>query len=438
MDTNSGAIHRVDDLAFDVIAHYETHSPEEIEAEMGRRYPEVDSGETRALLQEIEDLKTAGQLFSSDRPYRELASRVKGKGEVKALCLHVAEGCDLDCAYCFARAGARQGDHGLMSFEVGKQALDFLIANSGERRNLEVDFFGGEPLLNWDVVKALVDYGRSQETEHGKRFRFTLTTNGMGLNDEVIDFVNREMETVVLSLDGRREVHDRFRKTPSGAGSYDTVVPKFQELVRRRGGRNYYIRGTFTRENLDFATDILHMADLGFTELSMEPAVGPPGDPYAIGEADLPAVFAEYERLTAEMARRRGTAEAFRLYHFTLELDGGPCVHKRLVGCGSGTEYLAVTAKGDLYPCHQFVGDVAYVMGDVWQGVTNLVAREALSGLSVYNRPDCTDCWARLYCGGGCAANAYHAAGEVSGIDAVGCGMFRKRLECGVVLNLNR
>ncbi|MCL2588196.1 MAG: thioether cross-link-forming SCIFF peptide maturase [Oscillospiraceae bacterium] len=422
IDTNSGAIHLVDDLAYHVIARYGTLSPEEITPEIA------------AVLEDIETLKAAGQLFTPDDPYRAIAAEVKRNGEIKALCLHVAHTCNLVCEYCFAREGQYHGDRALMSFEVGKQALDFLLQNSGERRNLEVDFFGGEPLLNWDVVKQLVAYGRSQEAAWNKVFRFTLTTNGMRIDDEVIDFTNREMENVVLSLDGRREVHDRFRKTTAGAGSYDTVVPKFQELVRRRAGKNYYIRGTYTRENLDFVEDILHMADLGFKELSLEPAVGPPGDAYAPSAADLPQIFAQYERLAAEMEQRHGTDQAFNFYHYTLNLDHGPCVYKRLVGCGSGTEYLAVTPWGELFPCHQFVGDAAYSMGDVWQGVTNTTKRDELSSLSVYNRPDCTDCWARLYCGGGCAANAQHVSGDVRGTDTMGCAMFKKRLECAIAL----
>jgi len=434
IDTNSGAIHLVDELAFDAIAGYETETKETFTAVLLERFPAVEREEILAVFSDIEALKAEGQLFTSDAAYRKLVGEVKRSGEVKALCLHVAHTCNLTCEYCFAREGQYHGDRALMSYEVGKQALDFLLENSGGRRYLEVDFFGGEPLLNWEVVQALVAYGRSQEAAWGKTFRFTLTTNGMLLNEEVMDFAAREMENVVLSLDGRPEVHDRFRKTPSGAGSYAMVVPKFQEMVRRLPRRNYYIRGTFTRHNLDFVEDILHMADLGFTELSLEPAVGPPGDLYAPGEADLPEIFAQYERLATEMERRRGTAGEFRFYHYTLNFDQGPCVHKRLTGCGSGTEYLAVTPWGELFPCHQFVGEENYSMGDVWQGVVNTAAREELAGCNVYNRPDCADCWARLYCGGGCAANAYHVSGAIQGIDGMGCAMFRKRLECGIAL----
>ena len=434
IDTAGGAIHQVDELVYDAIALYESHTAEEIKAELAVRYPAEPPAEFDAVLEAIEALKAAKQLFASEMPYREIAGEVKRSGEVKALCLHVAHTCDLTCAYCFAREGQYHGERALMSFEVGKQALDFLLKSSGERYNLEVDFFGGEPLLNWDVVKALVAYGRSQEAQWGKRFRFTLTTNGMRLNDEVIGFANREMENVVLSLDGRRETHDHFRKTAAGRGSYDTVVPKFQELIRRRTKGSTYIRGTFTRHNLDFAEDILHMADLGLTELSMEPVVCPAGDAYALRPSDLPRIFAEYERLAMEMAARAKEGRSFRFYHYMLDFDHGPCVYKRLVGCGSGTEYLAVTPWGELFPCHQFVGDDKFSMGDVRQGVTNTALRDELAGCNVYNRPACKDCWARLFCGGGCAANAYHTAGDVRGIDEMGCALFKKRLECAVAL----
>jgi len=441
LDTNSGSLHQVDDLAYDAIASYKTRTREEITAELLPRYghmPGVDREGITALLDDIAALESAGQLFTPD-VYQELAAG-KGQihGEYKAMCLHVAHTCNLACAYCFAGANQTHGEAALMPFEVGKAALDFLLNHSGTRKNLEVDFFGGEPLLNWAVVKQLVAYGRAQEERRGKRFRFTLTTNGVGLNDEVMDFANREMETVVLSLDGRKSVHDRFRKTPDGRGSYDIVVPKFQELVRRRKGKGYYIRGTFTRHNLDFTEDIFHMADLGFTELSMEPVVCPPDAPYALTEDHLPELFAQYERLAAEMERRSKTGQSFRFYHYTLDLDHGPCVHKRLVGCGVGTEYLAVTPSGAFFPCHQFVGDSKYIMGNVWQGVTTPAVAVALADCNVYTRPACRDCWAKLYCSGGCAANAYHASGDLRGIDAYGCTLFKKRLECALALKANR
>ena len=367
--------------------------------------------------------------------YADLAFDFKKNSQVvKALCLHVAHTCNLNCEYCFASQGKYKGGRGLMSYEVGKQALDYLIAHSGSRVNLEVDFFGGEPLMNWDVCKRLVAYARSREEDAGKKFRFTLTTNGMLIDDDVIEFANREMHNVVLSLDGRREVHDRLRKTVGGAGSYDTIVPKFKQFVNSRNGQGYYLRGTFTHYNTDFSSDVLHMADLGFDQLSMEPVVCAPGDPYALTEEDLQTVLEQYEQLAVEMLRREREGRGFTFYHFMLDLKGGPCVYKRVSGCGSGTEYLAVTPAGDLYPCHQFVGEPAFCLGDVWDGVTNTAHRDAFRQCNVYARPECADCWARMYCSGGCAANAYHASGSIAGVYDYGCRMFRKRMECAIMI----
>ena len=355
---------------------------------------------------------------------------------VKALCLHVAHTCNLNCSYCFASQGRYQGDRALMSFEVGKRAMDFLIENSGTRRNLEVDFFGGEPLMNFDMVKKLVAYCREQEKIHNKNFRFTMTTNGMLIDDDVIDFCNKECHNVVLSLDGRKEVNDRFRKDYAGHGSYDTIVPKFQEFVKKRGDKNYYMRGTYTHYNTDFTNDIFHMADLGFTELSMEPVVSKPGDPSALTEEDLPILKEQYEILAKEMIKRDREGRGFTFYHYMIDLTGGPCIYKRISGCGSGTEYMAVTPWGDLYPCHQFVGDPAYKLGNVWDGVTNTALRDEFKLCNVYARPDCKDCWARLYCAGGCAANALHATGDIHGTYEYGCKVFRKRMECALMMQV--
>ena len=354
---------------------------------------------------------------------------------VKALCLHVAHTCNLNCEYCFASQGKYHGDRALMSFEVGKQALDFLMDHSGTRRNLEVDFFGGEPLMNWDVVKRLVEYARSVEKERGKNFRFTLTTNGMLIDDDVIDFANREMSNVVLSLDGRKEINDRTRVDYAGNGSYDRIVPKFQKLVAARGGKDYYMRGTFTHANPDFTKDLFHMADdLGFTELSMEPVVCAPDDPAALTPEDIAIVKEQYEILAKDMLRREKEGHPITFYHYMLDLTGGPCVYKRISGCGSGTEYMAVTPWGDLYPCHQFVGEEAYKLGDVWNGVTNTALREEFRACNAYARPDCAGCWAKLYCSGGCAANAYHATGTIRGVYEAGCELFRKRIECAIMM----
>ena len=439
LDTCSGSVHAVDEVAYDIISMYEAHGADEIVEKILLTYgdrPDVTREEVLQCIDDVTALKEAGKLFSAD-PYEELAQNYKNNSHVvKALCLHVAHACNLCCDYCFAGQGKYQGKDALMSFEVGKQAFDFLIANSGTRRNLEVDFFGGEPMLNFDVVKKLVAYAREIEGEKGKNFRFTFTTNGVALDEDVMDFLNREMSNVVLSLDGRKEVNDRFRKNAAGRGSYDIIVPKFQQLVEKRGGKNYYVRGTFTHNNVDFTNDILHMADLGFTELSMEPVVCPPGDPYALTDEDLPKLFEQYEILATEMLKREREGRPFTFYHYMIDLKNGPCIYKRITGCGSGTEYMAVTPAGDLYPCHQFVGDEKYKLGDVWQGVTNTATQDEFRHCNAYSRPECRECWARLYCSGGCAANSYHATGSVKGVYAYGCELFKKRIECAVMMQV--
>lgn len=439
LDTCSGSVHAVDEVAYDMIAMYEDHSREEIISAMLAKYadqPDVTETELSECLDDIEELKQTGKLFTPDT-YENLAFDYKNNSKViKALCLHVAHTCNLSCSYCFASQGKYHGDRALMSFEVGKQALDFLIANSGTRTNLEVDFFGGEPLMNWDVVKELVAYARSQEPIHNKKFRFTLTTNGVNINDDVIEFANKEMHNVVLSLDGRKEVNDRFRVTNNGKGSYDMIVPKFQEFVKRRGDKNYYMRGTFTHHNTDFTNDILHMADLGFTELSMEPVVCDPSDPSALTEEDLPVVFEQYELLAKEMVKREKAGNGFTFYHYILDLKHGPCIYKRVSGCGSGTEYMAVTPWGELFPCHQFVGDPKYSLGNIWDGVKNTEVQDEFRYCNAYTRPECKECWAQLYCAGGCAANSYHASGNVKGIYEYGCRLFRKRIECAIMMQV--
>ena len=439
LDTCSGSIHVVDEVAYDVIALFEDHTAEEIIPAMLNKYagrPDVTEADLEACLEDVQALKDAGKLFTPDT-FAEMAGTFKERSGdvVKALCLHVAHTCNLNCGYCFASQGKYHGDRALMSFEVGRQALDFLMDHSGSRRNLEVDFFGGEPLINWDVVKQLVAYARGVEQERGKNFRFTLTTNGMLIDDEVIDFANREMSNVVLSLDGRKEINDRTRVDCAGNGSYDRIVPRFQKLVAARGDREYYMRGTFTHANPAFTKDLFHMADdLGFTKLSMEPVVCAPGDPAALTMEDLEIVKEQYELLARDMLRREKEGKPITFYHYMLDLTGGPCVYKRISGCGSGTEYMAVTPWGDLYPCHQFVGEEAYKLGDVWNGVTNTAAREEFRACNAYARPDCADCWAKLYCSGGCAANAYHATGTIRGVYEAGCELFRKRIECAIMM----
>ena len=439
LDTASGSVHSVDEVAYDIISMYKTHTDEEIVKEILEKYKgrdDVSAADILECLDDIRELERSGKLFSEDK-YENLAIDFKNNSKViKAMCLHVAHTCNLNCSYCFASQGKYHGDRAIMSFEVGKRAFDFLIENSGTRRNLEVDFFGGEPLMNWDVVKQLVEYARSIEGKYNKNFRFTLTTNGVLVDDEVIDFLNREMSNVVLSLDGRPEINDHFRKNYKGEGSYDVIVPKFKRLVERRGGKNYYMRGTFTHNNIDFTNDILHMADLGFTELSMEPVVCPPGDPYALTEDDLPELKRQYEILAVEMIKRKKEGRPFTFYHYMLDLKNGPCIYKRITGCGSGTEYMAVTPWGELFPCHQFVGDEKYSLGNIWDGVKNLEVQDEFRGCNSYSRPECRDCWAKLYCSGGCAANAYHATGSIGGVYKYGCELFKKRIECAVMIQV--
>ena len=440
LDICSGSVHVVDEVAYDIIGLYESESKENIIAQMLEKYADRDDvtkEELELCFEDIEELKTQGKLFSEDT-FEPMAGDLKKKsaGIVKALCMHIAHTCNLNCSYCFASQGKYHGDRAMMSFEVGKQAFDFLIANSGTRRNLEVDFFGGEPLMNFDVVKELVAYARSIEKEHGKNFRFTLTTNGVLIDDDVIDFANKEMSNVVLSLDGRKEVHDRFRVDYNGKGSWEKIVPKFQKLVNARDGKNYYMRGTFTHHNPDFLEDIKEMLSLGFKELSMEPVVCAADDPSALTDEDLPVVMKQYEDLAELMLKKHKEGDGFTFYHYMIDLKGGPCIYKRISGCGSGTEYMAVTPWGDLYPCHQFVGEEKYRLGDVWKGVTNTEIQNEFAECNVYTREECRKCWARLYCSGGCAANAYHATGSVKGIYATGCELFKKRMECAIMLEV--
>ena len=439
IDTASGSVHSVDEVAYDIIEMYEQHSREEIVREMMARYghrEDINEAEIEECLDDVAQLKEEGKLFSKDT-YEGMAFDFKRTNTViKALCLHVAHTCNLNCEYCFASQGKYHGERAIMTFEVGKRAIDFLVEHSGSRRNLEVDFFGGEPLMNWQVCKDIVAYARSIEKEKNKNFRFTLTTNGMLVDDEVIEFANREMHNVVLSLDGRKEVHDRLRRDYAGKGSYDVIVPKFQKFAEARGGKDYYMRGTFTHNNVDFTNDIFHMADLGFTELSMEPVVCDPSDPSALTEADLPKLFEQYEILAKDMLRRKREGKPITFYHYMIDLRNGPCIYKRISGCGSGTEYMAVTPWGELYPCHQFVGDEKYSMGNIWDGVTNEAVRDQFKNCNVYARPECKDCWAKLYCSGGCAANAYHATGSINGVYEYGCELFKKRMECAVMIQV--
>ena len=442
LDVCSGAVHAVDELAYDMIALYEQCPKDEVLRQITEKYgsqPDITPEDIAGCYDDITSLKEQGKLFSPDT-FEPIAGTLKQKtaGVVKALCLHIAHTCNLNCAYCFASQGKYHGDRAVMSFEVGKQALDFLVAHSGTRRNLEVDFFGGEPLMNFQVVKDLVAYARSIEKEAGKNFRFTLTTNGLLIDDDVIDFANRECSNVVLSLDGRKEIHDRYRVDYAGNGSWEKIVPKFQKLVNSRGGKNYYMRGTFTHANPDFLEDIKVMLDLGFRELSMEPVVAAEDDASALTDEDLPIVMEQYEKLAELMIQKRKEGDPFTFYHYMIDLTGGPCIYKRISGCGSGTEYMAVTPWGDLYPCHQFVGEEKFKLGDIWKGVENTAIQDDFMACNVYAREECRTCWARLYCSGGCAANAYHATGSVRGVYEYGCKLFRKRMECAIMAEIDR
>ncbi len=431
LDVNSGAVHVVDDVAYDVIPLFETSTKEEIIDSLKERYLQAEITES---YEEVKELAEQGSLFTKDQYQGYMEQFQDRPTVVKALCLHIAHDCNLACRYCFAEEGEYHGRRALMSFEVGKAALDFLIANSGSRRNLEVDFFGGEPLLNFDVVKRLVAYGREQEKLHDKKFRFTLTTNGVLLDDEVMEFANQEMANVVLSIDGRKEVHDKMRPFRKGAGSYELIVPKFQKLAESRNQDRYYVRGTFTHHNLDFSKDVLHLADLGFRQISVEPVVAQPEDDYALQEADVPKLLEEYDTLAAEMLKRHREGKDFNFFHFMIDLEGGPCVAKRLSGCGSGTEYLAVTPWGDFYPCHQFVGDEAFLMGNVTDGLQNKQLQNQFKRCNVYAKEKCRECFARFYCSGGCAANSYHFHGSITDVYDIGCELQKKRIECAIML----
>lgn len=430
IDVNSGAIHELDEETYRILSHFDERGNFVMSEEL------KDIDDLEEILEEIEELKREGELFSEDI-FKRMAMELKERQSVlKAMCLHVAHSCNMNCEYCFAGKGEYHGDAGLMSYETGKKAIDYLIENSPGRKNLEVDFFGGEPLLNWQVIKKLVDYGRRLEKSTGKNFRFTLTTNGLLIDDDVIDFCNREMSNVVLSLDGSRDTNDRMRKTKQGKGTYDLIVDKFIDFAKRRGQKDYYMRGTFTGKNLHFAEDIIHMANLGFKELSMEPVVAPEHVSYALKDGDKDILLVEYEKLALEMIKRRKSGNSFNFYHFNVDFEGGPCIAKRVSGCGVGTEYIAVTPEGDIYPCHQFVGDKDFLMGNLIDGIKNPNVRKLFAECNVYSHEECENCFARLYCSGGCSANAYHSKGSVKAVYDLGCELHKKRIQCAIMLHL--
>ena len=439
LDVNSGSVHVVDELAYDVIPIVEKLLAQNVEekeqiVEAAAEQLCVERSKMEEAVEEILSLKEEGMLFTEDVYEKYIDSFKNRETVVKALCLHIAHDCNLACKYCFAGEGEYHGQRSLMSLDVGKKALDFLVANSGNRVNLEVDFFGGEPLMNWQVVKDLVAYGRSLEEPNHKKFRFTLTTNGVLLDDEVLEFANKEMANLVLSVDGRKEIHDRMRPHRGGQGSYDEVLPKYKKAAKSRNQMDYYVRGTFTRNNLDFAEDVKHLADEGFEQISMEPVVARPEEDYALRMEDVPAILEEYDELALEYIRRKKEGKGFNFFHFMINLEGGPCVAKRLSGCGSGTEYLAVTPWGDLYPCHQFVGQEEFVMGNVEEGILRTDIRDKFKACNVYAKDQCRDCFAKFYCSGGCAANAYNNSGDINGAYELGCELQRKRIECAIMI----
>ena len=439
IDANSGCVHSVDEVAYDMIGLFEKLDKQTLFRTVLDKYadnPAIDEKELEEIYADILALRESKQLFSEDE-FADFQWDFKKRNSVlKAICLHVAHDCNLACKYCFAGKGEYNGEKALMSYEVGKQALDFLVANSGTRHNLEVDFFGGEPLMNFEVVKQLTAYGRSLEEKYNKNFRFTLTTNGILVDDEVIDFCNREMSNVVLSIDGRKCVNDRMRVSRNGKGSYDHILPKFLQFVEQRGNKDYYLRGTYTGFNKDFSADIIHLADLGFKELSMEPVVCDPNEEYALHEEDVPALCEQYQLLADEMLRRKREKNGFTFYHYMIDLMGGPCIAKRISGCGVGVEYMAVTPTGELYPCHQFVSDERFLLGNVWDGVLHPEVLDEFKHCNVYAHKECKDCFARLYCSGGCAANAFHSTGDIKGVYKLGCELHKKRIECAIMLKV--
>ena len=439
LDVNSGAVHVLDKLCFDLLNKFEDKLPEEFPKEiLDELSKEYSREELLEVYSELLELQKAGQLFSED-DYERFTDMMKG-APIKSMCLHISHDCNLRCKYCFASTGDFGKGRKLMPVETGKKAIDFLLTHSGNRHNLELDFFGGEPLMNWDAVKEIVDYARSKEEEYNKKFRFTVTTNGVLLNDDNIDYINKEMKNVVLSLDGRKCVNDNMRLAINGKGSYDVIVPKFQKLVEKRiegENKEYYARGTFTKNNLDFAQDVYHIADdLGFDQLSVEPVIADPSEPYAITEEDLPTIFAEYEKLAVEMIRRKKEGRCFNFFHFMIDLDQGPCAIKRLRGCGCGNEYVSVTPDGDIYPCHQFVGNDEWKMGNLDDGTLDTEMKDKFACSNIYTKEGCKDCWCKFYCSGGCNANNYSFNKDINKPVKLSCEMERKRVECAIMIKV--
>lgn len=433
VDGNSGSIHVLDEITFDLISgESEMPAYESVCRKLAGKYPQAEIDEAFG---EIKALAEVGTLFSAEEDLLKAAGARRISNSPKALCLHVAHDCNLRCDYCFASEGDYNSGRKLMPREVALKAVDFLMESSSGRRHIEIDFFGGEPLMNFDVVKETVAYGRKLEASTGKCFYFTITTNGTLLDRKKIDFINEQMDNVVISLDGRKEVHDAARHDRAGHGSYDRIVPLAKELVAGRKGKSYFIRGTFTRRNMDFSKDVMHLADMGFREISLEPVVGT-GKPLHFQESDKPGIFAEYENLARQYIRRVNGGRPFRFYHFYLDLYGGPCLFKRIAACGAGYEYLAVSPDGDLYPCHQFVGEEAFILGNVFTGLDPRTReiREKFQANTVFRKEACRNCWAKLFCSGGCHANAYFSNGDILKPNELNCMLQKKRIECAIMV----
>ncbi len=430
-DTDSGAVHILDDVSYALCGKLSTPLSEECPAEFACGFDGFDGKDVVEAYSELYKLYKDGALFSDDSY---IPKQVRQSAPIKALCLHVSHDCNLRCKYCFAATGDFHTGRKIMDFETAKRAIDFVIERSGTRRNLEVDFFGGEPLMAWETVKKTVEYARSIEAKHNKNFRFTITTNGVLLDDEKIEYINREMSNAVLSLDGRKDVNDNLRIRVDGSGSYDTIVPKFQKLVASRGDKDYYVRGTFTHHNLDFDRDVLHMADLGFEQVSVEPVVSDPKLPWALQESDLEEIYSRYDILADELLKRKREGKGFNFFHFMIDLEQGPCIIKRLRGCGAGYEYTAITPEGDIYPCHQFVGQSDYKLGNLYDNTFNFELSDRFGALNVYTREDCGNCWAKFYCSGGCSASNFFTNGDIAKPYFVGCELERKRVECAIYM----